>query len=182
MQPTWQNVKELTKHSMDLKTQYWLHENLFSSSWWILLITTIGVFIVWLILLDKKRIFEIITYGFFVASIAMIGDAIGVTLWLWAYPNTLLPLPLIVEIHRIQMPFIYMLIYQYCPKWKGFLIAATINAFVFAFVFEPILVWLRIYETIHWKYVYSFLPYILIAVVFKLVIHKFKKMDQNYDE
>ncbi|WP_040983949.1 CBO0543 family protein [Oceanobacillus jeddahense] len=181
MQPNWQDVKELTKQTMDIKTEYWLHENLFTSSWWILLVTTIIVLIIWLILLDKKRIFEIITYGFFVASVAMIGDAIGVMLWLWIYPNTLFPLPLIVEIHRIQMPFIYMLIYQYFPGWKAFFIASTINAFIFAFVFEPTLVWLQIYETIHWKFIYSFIPYILIAVGFKFLIHKFKKMDQNYD-
>ncbi|GIO24851.1 CBO0543 family protein [Oceanobacillus sp. J11TS1] len=180
MQPTWQDVMELTKQFRDTKLEYWLNENLFTFSWWILFITTIGLFVVWLILLDKKRIFEIITYGFFVTSVAILGDALGVMLMLWNYPNSLLPVSLIIEIHRIQMPAIYMIIYQYFPKWKSFLIASTINAFIFAFILEPTLVQLQIYEMFHWKHIYSFLPYIIIAVVFKFVINKFKQWDQHY--
>ncbi|WP_420851772.1 CBO0543 family protein [Oceanobacillus jeddahense] len=123
---------------------------------------------------------EIILYGLLVTYIAVIADSIGVALLLWHYPNTLLPAPLIVEVHRVQMPIIYMLIYQYFPTWKPFLIAITINAFVFAFILEPTLVWLKVYEPYHWKHIYSFIPYIMIAVVFKATIHKFKKLDQNY--
>lgn len=180
MQPTWQDVIELTKLFKDTKTEYWLHENLFTFSWWVLFITTIGIFIVWLIILDKKRIFEIITYGFFVSCIAITGDVLGISLLLWHYPNTLLPLAQTIEIHIVQMPIIYMIIYQYFHTWKSFLIAATINAFVFAFMLEPLLVWLHIYEPYHWKHIYSFFPYLIIAVVFKYVINKFKQLDQNY--
>lgn len=180
MQPTWQDIIEITKQFRNMKVEYWLNENLFTLSWWILFITTIGIFIVWLILLDKKRIMEIIIYGLLVTYIAVIADSIGVALLLWHYPNTLLPAPLIVEIHRVQMPVIYMLIYQYFPAWKPFLIATTLNAFVFAFILEPILIWLKIYEPYHWEHVYSLLPYILIAVVLKFVVNKFKQQDQNY--
>ncbi|WP_080875235.1 CBO0543 family protein [Oceanobacillus timonensis] len=180
MQPTWQNIIELTKQYRDMKMEYWLNDNLFTSSWWILFVTTIGIFIVWLFLLDKKRIIEILLYGFFVTGTATMADAIGVALLLWNYPITLLPTPLIVEIHRVQMPVIYMLIYQYFPSWKSFSIAVTINAFIFAFILEPTLVWLQIYETYHWKHIYSVLPYILIAVVFKFVVNKLKQSDQNY--
>ncbi|MCT1904306.1 CBO0543 family protein [Oceanobacillus sojae] len=180
MQPTWQDIIELGKQYKINKMEYWLNENLFTSSWWILFVTTIGIFIVWLFLLDKKRIIEILTYGFFVTGTAVIADAFGVALSLWHYPNTLFPVPLIVEVHRIQMPVIYMLIYQYFPAWKSFLIAVTINAFVFTFILEPTLVWLHVYELDHWKHIYSFLPYILIAVVFKSIVNKLKQLDQNY--
>ncbi|UJL47161.1 hypothetical protein KFZ58_04385 [Virgibacillus sp. NKC19-16] len=180
MQPTWQDVIELTEQFRDTRIEYWLNETLFTFSWWVLLVTTIGLFIVWFIILDKKRIFEIITYGFMVATIAIMGDTIGVSLGLWHYPNTLTPVPLTIEIHKLQMPIIYMMVYQYFKTWKAFLIAATINAFVFAFMLEPLLVWLQIYEPYHWEHVYSFFPYIIIAVVFKYVLNKFKQLDQHY--
>lgn len=108
----------------------------------------------------QKRIFEIVTYGFFVTAVGVIGDAIGVSLMLWHYPNTLLPVSQIAEVHTIQMPIIYMLVYQYFHSWKSFIIASAINAFVFAFMLEPLLVWLQIYELHGWKHIYSFFPYI----------------------
>ncbi|WP_339183427.1 CBO0543 family protein [Oceanobacillus sp. FSL W7-1293] len=181
MQSARSEVVELLQQYRELRTEYWLHENLFTISWWILFVTTVGIFIVWFIILDKKRIFEIVTYGFFVTAVGVIGDAIGVSLMLWHYPNTLLPVSQIAEVHTIQMPIIYMLVYQYFHSWKSFIIASAINAFVFAFMLEPLLVWLQIYELHGWKHIYSFFPYILIAVVFKLVVNKFKKLDRYYE-
>lgn len=178
--PTWQDVIELSRLYRDTKLEYWLNENLFTFSWWILLITTIGAIIVWFILLDKKRIFEIITYGFLVSTVAMSADVLGASLALWYYPNTLTPVLLPIEIHKVQMPIIYMIIFQYFNTWKAFLIASTINAFVFAFMLEPLLIWLQIYEPYQWKHIYSFFGYIVLAVFFKFVIRKFKQLDHNY--
>lgn len=180
MQPTWQEVLEFTKQFRDLKLEYWLNETLFTFSWWILLLTTVGVFILWTFILEKKRIFEIVTYGFFVAMFAMIADDLGVSLSLWNYPHTLTPIPLIIEVHKVQMPILYMIVYQYFNTWKTFLVAAAVNAFIFAFILERLLVWLHVYEAYHWEHIYSLIPYFLIAVGFKWVINQFKKMDQNY--
>ncbi|UUI04259.1 hypothetical protein NP439_06240 [Oceanobacillus jeddahense] len=55
MQPAWQDIVDLTKQYRDIKLEYWLNENLFTLSWWILFITTAGIFIVWVVLLDKKE-------------------------------------------------------------------------------------------------------------------------------
>src|SRR5699024_2825629 len=44
----------------------------------------------------------------------------------------------ILEIHTAHMPIFYMIIYQYFTKWKTFLIAITIMAFIFAFILEPL--------------------------------------------
>lgn len=180
MHPTWQEVLDLTKQLKSIKIEYWLSENVFSLSWWILLITSIGLFIIWIIFLDKKRIIEIITYGFFVGTIAILADIAGFSFGLWQYPITITPIHLPIEIHRLQMPIIYMMLYQYFITWKAFSIAALVNAFVFSYILEPLLVWLQIYEPYHWKYTYSFIAYFVIAIVLKWLINKFKQMDQNY--
>lgn len=182
MQPTWRDVIESLQQHTAVKIEYWLNETLFTFSWWMLLVTTVGIFILWLILLDKKRILEIVTYGFFITAIGMIGDVLGTSFMLWDYPNTLLPITLIAEVHTVQMPIIYMLIYQYFPKWKTFLIATTVNAFIFSFILEPLLVWLHIYQLDNWKHIYSFLPYIMIAIVVKLVVDKFKQLGQSKEK
>ncbi len=181
MQPTWQDIIEVTRLYREAKTEYWLNENLFSFNWWILFVTTSILIIVWLIILDKKKIFEIIAYGLMVATVATMADTIGDFFTLWRYPTMFIPIPPMVEIHSLQMPIIYMIIYQYFNTWKSFLLAAAINAFAFAFILEPLLVWLGMYEPNHWKYIYSLVPYFAIAVVLKWIINKFKQMDQNYE-
>lgn len=175
MQTSWQELVNLSRQYRYSQIEYWLNEALFTSSWWVLLVTTLGLFIVWVKLLDKKRIFEILTYGLITSIITIILDTIGVLLMLWQYNHTLTPFSIIVEVHIVQLPIIYMIIYQYFHQWKAFLIAVTINALVFAFILEPLLVWLQVYELIHWKHVYSFIPYILLAALVKGVIHKFKQ-------
>lgn len=174
MYPTWQHIDELFRQYRDAKLDYWLNENLFTVNWWILFVTTVGLAIVWIIILDKKRILEIVTYGFMATAIAISSDTIGIWLFLWNYPYSLTPFPQIIEIHTIQMPILYMIIYQYFNKWKSFLIAASITAFVFAFVLEPIVAWLQIYELNQWKYIYSVVPYFAIAVLLKWIINKLK--------
>ena len=180
MQTTGQDVLDITQKYRYTKIEYWLSENLYTLSWWILLVTSIVLFIIWIIILDKKRMFEIMTYGFFVGTVAIYADVFGVWFGLWHYPITITSMHLPIEIHRLQMPIIYMMIYQYFKTWKTFIIAAAINAFVFAFILEPLLVWLKIYEPSHWKYIYSLIPYLIIAMFFKWLIIKFKQLDQNY--
>lgn len=174
MQNSWQEVVKLSQQYRYSKLTYWLEETLFTFNWWVLFVTTLGLFVVWIVILDKKRIFEILTFGFMVATITTLSDSLGLYLMLWEYNHTLTPLSIIVEIHVVQMPIIYMIIYQYFHTWKAFFIASTINAIFFAFMLEPLLVWLHVYEIYQWKHVYSFIPYIMIAVVLKYVIYKLK--------
>jgi hypothetical protein len=110
-----------------------------------------------------------------VELIALTLDLTGDFLGLWKYKYSLVPLPVMIEIHTVQMPIIYMIIYQYFNKWKAYLIAVTISSFIFTFVFEPLLAWLDIYKLYHWKYIYSFLPYIFIGVVLKYIVDKCKQ-------
>ncbi|WP_010095161.1 CBO0543 family protein [Ornithinibacillus scapharcae] len=175
MQASWEEVVEITRRFNNIQLEHWLNDTLFTFNWWILLTTTVVLFLVWLIILDKKRIFEITTYGFMVAFIGVIADMAGVFLMLWQYKHTLTPLTIVVEIHTILMPVIYMIIYQYFHTWKSFITAVTIQSFIFAFILEPLLVWLQIYELFNWKHIYSFIPYIIIAVVLKGVINKLKQ-------
>lgn len=178
--PTWDEITKLRKQIWDMLLDYWISNTLFSFNWWFLLTTMIAIFIVWLWFLDKKRIIEIVTYGLLISSFGFILDIMGVTMVLWSYPERLIPIMTpILEIHKMHMPIFYMLVYQYFHTWKSFLIAITMTAIVFAFVLEPLLVWLGIYEIYHWKYIYSFPIYIILGAVIKWLVIKLKQIENR---
>jgi len=56
--------------------------------------------------------------------------------------------------------------------WKPFLFASTILALALAFVAEPLAVYIKQYQLISWKFIYSFPLYIVLAVLGKLVADK----------
>ncbi|RYD03459.1 hypothetical protein N752_19970 [Desulforamulus aquiferis] len=95
---------------------------------------------------------------------------------LWDYKYQLVPLfDIFITYDMSIMPVIYMAIYQKFDKWKSFIIANTIVAAIFAFISEPLLVWLDFYLLLKWKYIYSFPIYIAIAIVLKWVMVCLKK-------
>lgn len=175
---TWNEVVELRIILKETNLQYWINENLFSFSWWFLLISMVIFWIFWWIILDKSKIIEILLYGSMVAVIVILFDVIGVSWVLWGYPTMLTPLiPPIFAIDIGHIPVIYMALYQYFPSWKSFLTAMIILAFTFSFVLEPIVVWLGIYELNNWNHIYSFPIYILIGVFFKWLIFNIKQVE-----
>lgn len=178
MDSNWKNIIEINRLSRDMQLEHWLNETLFTFNWWLLLITSLISIIIWFVVVDKRRILEIVTFGLIIFMIAFTLDVAGDFFVLWHYKNTVIPLPTIMEIHTIQIPVIFMIIYQYFNKWGKFLIAITITAFIFAFILEPLLVWLEIYELYNWKYIYSFFPYILIGVICKYIVERLKQQQR----
>ncbi|WP_332632561.1 CBO0543 family protein [Halalkalibacter flavus] len=178
--PSWDELIKLRQKTRDILIEYWLTETIFSFNWWFLLTSTIVFIIIWLIILDKKRIIEIAFFGLLVGSTTFILDTIGITLVLWSYPDRVIPIiPPIIEIHKVHLPIIYMIIYQYAKTWKFFLFSVTISSFIFSFVFEPLTVWLGIYEIYHWKYIYSFPIYILGGLIIRWMVLKTKHIERN---
>jgi len=131
--------------------------------------------IVWWILVDKKRLGEIVLFGLFIALTATLLDAIGNELTLWAYPHVLFPyVPRLCSVDFSLLPVMFMLIYQYFPKWKTFIGAITLVAAAGSFLAEPLFILMSIYEPHEWRVVYSFPVYIIIAIVFKWIVSKIK--------
>lgn len=177
---SWDEVIELRKQLWDMLKDYWFNETLYSLNWWILLISTIGFIIVWLILLDRKRITEIITFGLMISVIGFVLDVTGIVMVLWSYPDRLFPvITPILEIHKADMPIVYMLVYQYTKTWKTYLIYITITAFTFAFIFEPILEWLEIYKLHNWKHIYSFPIFLALGIGAKWLMNKLKQIENS---
>jgi hypothetical protein len=98
-------------------------------------------------------------------------DVIGTTLSRWIYPVKLLPMiPYAFPLDWSMLPVLHMLIYQYFPRWKPFLIAELVAGGLLAFVGEPLAEWMGIYSVLHWQHIWSFPLYVMKAVVGKLLI------------
>lgn len=172
MENQWENIVEIRQKLRDAYLENWLNNNLFSFNWWVILVSIIAFSILWWKLLDKGRIFEILTYGLLVAVVAVVFDTIGDAYVLFGYPNSLLPIFPSIATYTSLLPFAYMLMYQTFTGWKSFCIANVILAIFLAFIIEPILVWMGIYEYHKWNYFYSFLVYPTIGIPLKWLMTK----------
>jgi len=127
--------------------------------------------VIWWILVDKKRVFQILSMGLMILIVATVLDGIGTELGNWSYPIKLVPiLPRLMDIDFGVLPVIYMLIYQYLPRWIPFILTMIIASILMSFVAEPILEWLNIYKVYSWKHIYSAPIYLLIGITFKAII------------
>lgn len=169
--PANRDVYEAKDKLMEAMLRHWYFDDLRKWTWWLSLVLTIIPLIIWWKIVDRKRLLEITVYGLLANITATFLDVIGSELVLWSYPDRLLPnLPRLLPIDYVVVPVAYMLIYQYFPKWKDFVIAMTVLSLIFSFVAEPLLVLLNMYELHYWQYWYSLPIYFAIGVVLRIFL------------
>lgn len=174
--PSFLREYELQSEADRALKESWINDIVFTWHWWLLVALTIIPWVVWWKVVDRKRIFEILTYGFIVMIVASLFDAIGVENDLWEYHYQLIPLLDVFIVYDISViPVTYMLIYQYFRTWKSFIISNIVVSGIFSFVSEPILVWLNYHHLLKWEYIYSFPVFIAMAVFAKYLTIIFKK-------
>lgn len=151
-----------------LHTEYCIKHELFQFQWWLLLAALVIPLIIWWILVDKTRFFQIAFLGCLAALVALEFDILGYEFGLWQYPHKLNYFgPRLGPVDVSVFPVTYMLIYQYFPNWKSYLVAAVVIALAFTFIAEPLLVYLGIYQLISWEYWYSLPIYFVIFILLK---------------
>ncbi|WML39562.1 CBO0543 family protein [Neobacillus sp. OS1-2] len=171
--PSYDEIRNIEYKLGQMKHEYWIHHDLFSFQWWVLLFVLIFPWIFWLRYVDKKRITEIVLFGSLLMLLVELLDDIGINLHLWSYPYQLFQLiPRLTPIDNGIIIVAHMFVFQFFEKWKSFLIANLVMATIFTFIFEPITVWLNIYKLEHWKYVYSLPIYIIKAGFIKWVVER----------
>ncbi len=166
-------ILTLQSHIHELQYDYWLKNELFTHQWWALVGVLIIPWIIWWKLVDKRNIAIILAYGLYMMLIITAMDATGSVLHLWIYPITLLPIiSNSISIDLGLLTVLQMLIYQYFPRWKAFILAESVFSALLAFIGEPFAEWYGIYLVLHWYHTWSFPIYILKAIVGKWLIEK----------
>jgi hypothetical protein len=175
-------LKTLGIHHQNVKQDinHWLNHELFTWNWWVLVAFILIPLIIWLIVVDRKRILEVILVWTLVIIPTSYLDAIGVDLKFWVYPVQFLPItPRALPFDVFMVGITFMLLYQFFNSWRSYLIALFIMALVFAFIGEPISKRLNLVYYIKWKYYYSFLYYVSLGVTVRTIVIKCKQLSEN---
>ena len=171
--PTLDEIIEIRLRLKEATMTHWLHAELFHLNWWINLILTLLPLYIWWKLVDKQRVFKILTFGLMIATVSIILDIAGINLVWWGYPNQLLPIiPPIFPFDVSNIAVLNMMRYQYFSTWKAFIKAKLVLAATYSFIFEPLFVVFGFYELYSWKYWYSFVGYIIISVLMRWIVEK----------
>jgi len=174
--PSSEYVRDLENILAYYRYVHWVKYEFLSLPWIMLTLLTIVMITIWLKLVDREKIKEILLYGFMIAITAVTLDELGYETRLWRYKyHVIAQFPHIMWIHLLILPIIYMLCYQYFPKWKSFLKVMFILSVFMALVCEPLLVQLDIYELLKWHYYYSIPIYFLIGVIYKWILSQLEK-------
>ncbi|MDT8900102.1 CBO0543 family protein [Anaeroselena agilis] len=170
---------ELQRQLTALRFEQWRHESLFSLQWWFLLFLLIAPWLIWVKLVERRRVLEISLFGALTIGLITLMDAMGMELGLWGYRYKLTPLlPMLLPMDFSVLAVIHMLIYQYFRPWKAFITALTVAGCVFAFIGEPFMEYIGIYQRYGWLYIYSLPIYVGKAVACRLIVATLMKLNQ----
>jgi hypothetical protein len=159
-----------------LATENWLKDSVFTWSWWFLVTFLVIPWLIFHKLLERDRTLEIWSFGLIIIIITSFTDDLGSELGVWIYPIKFVSVGLLAFPFDFSIiPVSCMLVYQYFNTWKTFSVALVGQATIFAFIGEPISVMLGTVTYIKWKYIYSFIFYIVTGLVSRFIIRKWTK-------
>jgi hypothetical protein len=161
--PSHDKVDHITEKYKDISLDHWIHGDLFTWKWWLLLSSLIIPWIIWWKIVNKKRLKQILIYGLSFSSISILLDEIGTFFRLWTYPDKLLPVPSLFPADLSIIPVSFMLLYQYIPKGKAFFAGNVVLSGILAFILEPLFEKLHLFEIQLWKHTYTFVGLMAIA-------------------
>ncbi|NPV89891.1 MAG: hypothetical protein HPY50_03835 [Firmicutes bacterium] len=172
--PTNEQIYELRTRLTQMIIENWRGENFLTWQWWLLLAILVIPWVIWWAVVDKRRTYQLLTFGFMVSIVTSLIDVVGLELGLYLYQVKLVPFaPRLLPYVLGMLPVIYMLLYQRFPRWRPFTVALLAASAALAFIFQPIMKAIGMYELIRWSYVYSFLIYVSVGLVLKWVTEKF---------
>lgn len=175
--PTNEQIYELRLQLTSMVIENWRAEDFLTGYWWLMLAVLVIPWIVWWFIVDKRRTYQLLTFGLFVSIIMSVIDIIGVETGLYFYPYKLIPFaPRLLEYTLGLLPVSYMLLYQYFPKWRPFTIALTIASAATAFIGIPIANALGMIEPVRWNYLYSFIIIMTVGISIKWLTEKFPRL------
>ncbi|MBD1382961.1 CBO0543 family protein [Metabacillus arenae] len=170
-------IIQLQEKTIKLQEQLFFNDVLFSFQWWILVLISIFLWVIWSLVVDKSRLQPILLFGLIISLLAVVLDDIGYSLTWWHYPYNLIYITnILIPIDMTVIPVSYMLLYQFFGTWKSFLIALSLDCLFAAFVIEPIFSKLEIYLLLHWEFWYSVPIYLVMGVFAKWLVDKIGKI------
>lgn len=178
--PSFAELLLASQKLLSLQFSYWYQHVFLTWRWWLLVSLLLLPWVLFFVMLKRSRanntphhLHSTVTFGLIIILFVFLLDALGNELGLWAYPyNLIFILPKSLTFDLSVIPVSYMLLYYFSPSRRKFLVALLSLSFLFAFVGEPLAVWLQLYQPIHWSHFYSFPIYFLIGVIARIIVDK----------
>lgn len=149
----------------------WLSSVVFTWRWWLGVALTVIPWFLWIKYRDKSNTVRLLFIGMLVAIITNALDMIGLCFGLWHYDWKLIPLiNSYIPWDYALFPVSIMFSLQWKPKIKG-IYKSIVISFIYTFVFEPVFIWLHMYQIENWKIIYSFIIYIPLYLFFHAIYH-----------
>ena len=162
--PTYEEVTKARELVRNIEIGHWLHHDLFSWQWWLLLVSAIIPWLIWIKFRDNDRTYELLSFGFLWAISAAILDSIGAEMLLWSYSTKLIPLaPPLLPADFTIFPVFYMLIYQHAKNAYSHFLLSMIPAAIFSFIIEPLFIKADMFRLHNWSHTKSFFGFLILS-------------------
>jgi hypothetical protein len=172
-------LKEKQEELGQLRWEYWREYVFLSFAWWFLIVSLVIFLLLWWHYVDRSRLKDILLFGMSLLVLTIFLDILGSELNLWDYPAMVLPWGARLICVDLIIPLGFMVVFQLTDRWLTFIMGSFAVAGVYAFILEPIAIWIDVYDPIVWKFWYSFPIYILLPMLPKWMIDKLTTLQAN---
>ena len=158
---------EMSREMERLSMERWLSDEVFSLGWFLMLGVLIVFYAVWLKLLDRRRVVELLLLGSLIAVVKSLNSVfLGQTLGLADYPVRLVPVHSNIFITSMTIsPIIAMLAQQYSKTWGGYMLRTGIGYALLCFGIFPLYVLVGALKFYNWNVLYHFLVLFVLAQI-----------------
>ncbi|HEY5586821.1 MAG TPA: CBO0543 family protein [Ruminiclostridium sp.] len=175
-------IHQLRLELWNLNYTQWKTQTLFSIQWWSMFALVAIFYAIWWVIVDKRRLSQILLFGSFIAVSRVVMDIIGFNAILWSYDIRLSPFsPCPFQYDFTMIALALMVVYQYCHSWKKFLVWTGVVTGIMSFVFFPILIKFGFLTVYHWSLFYSFVLVFGIATFSRWVLLGILNLQQNHE-
>lgn len=174
-------IHQLRLELWNLSYLQWKTQTLLSIQWWSLIVLIVISYAIWWAIIDKRRLSQILLFGSLVAVGRVAMDIVGTNTVLWSYNINETPFDPSPFLHDFTLtPLALMVVYQYSPSWKKFLVWTEVATGILSFVFFPILTMFGFITFYNWNYVFSFVLITGIASLSRWVLLGVLSIEQDY--
>ncbi|MEG8980311.1 CBO0543 family protein [Priestia megaterium] len=171
--PSYDEVQDIRRELKEVGYQNWLHSDLFTWQWWVLLIAAILPWVIWGYLIEKKHRLHVFAFAMSIGIISSILDVIGADNLLWGYPTKLFfMVPPLIPADLTVIPVAFSLAYHYGKTWRRYILYIIIISFLFAYVIEPLSKWAEIYQKNNFPHWLSFIGFILLSLIVRWFLER----------
>ncbi len=158
---------EKSREMFRLTLDRWLKEEVFSLGWFLMIGILLFAYIIWIKLLDKRRIKDMLFIGSLTAVAKTLNSMfLGSMLGLADYTIRLIPVYSNVFVTSVTIsPIIVMLAEQYSSSWGGFILRIAIGYAVLCFGIFTLYDQIGILDFYNWNVFYHFLVLVAVSLV-----------------